>query len=288
MGTLYLTDGDDLTSVANAIRAKSGGSGQLAFPSGFVSELGNIPSGGGGYSAQDVATGDAGNAKDITLTGSSLRDYAFRGWNITSLSGTLTGQGNAAFENCKNLTTINLPNFVGGSNNNHLAFFKGCSALVSVNMPKLETAWNDFFRGCTSLKTIVLPMFKRDNSYLLGGCTNLEAVDLAEKSRSNYYPLAANAFNGCTKMATLVLRPTAVKSLGNISAFTNTPFASGKSGGTLYVPSALISSYQSASNWSTILGYSTNSIKSIESTATDPNAPVDLTTHYIDGTLIPT
>lgn len=38
----------DLTSVADAIRAKSGGSGQLAFPSGFVSEIGNIPSGGGG------------------------------------------------------------------------------------------------------------------------------------------------------------------------------------------------------------------------------------------------
>ena len=38
----------DLTSVANAIRAKSGGSSQLAFPAGFVSEIGNIPSGGGG------------------------------------------------------------------------------------------------------------------------------------------------------------------------------------------------------------------------------------------------
>lgn len=36
----------DLTSVANAIRAKSGGSGQLAFPAGFVSEIGSIPTGG--------------------------------------------------------------------------------------------------------------------------------------------------------------------------------------------------------------------------------------------------
>ena len=44
----------DLTSVANAIRAKSGGSGQLAFPAGFVSEIGNIPSGGGG---SEVPTG---------------------------------------------------------------------------------------------------------------------------------------------------------------------------------------------------------------------------------------
>lgn len=47
MGTTYLTDGDDLTSVANAIRAKSGGSSQLAFPAGFVSEIQAIPSGGG-------------------------------------------------------------------------------------------------------------------------------------------------------------------------------------------------------------------------------------------------
>lgn len=47
MGTTYLTDGDDLTSVANAIRAKSGGSSQLAFPAGFVSGIQAIPSGGG-------------------------------------------------------------------------------------------------------------------------------------------------------------------------------------------------------------------------------------------------
>lgn len=36
----------DLTSVANAIRAKSGGTGQLAFPAGFISEINNIPAGG--------------------------------------------------------------------------------------------------------------------------------------------------------------------------------------------------------------------------------------------------
>lgn len=38
----------DLSSVANAIRAKSGGSASLAFPAGFVSEIQAIPSGGGG------------------------------------------------------------------------------------------------------------------------------------------------------------------------------------------------------------------------------------------------
>ena len=44
----------DLTSVANAIRAKSGGSGTLAFPAGFVSEIGNIPTGGGAVTKKDV------------------------------------------------------------------------------------------------------------------------------------------------------------------------------------------------------------------------------------------
>lgn len=36
----------DLTSVANAIRTKGGTSASLAFPSGFVSAIANIPSGG--------------------------------------------------------------------------------------------------------------------------------------------------------------------------------------------------------------------------------------------------
>ena len=36
----------DLTSVANAIRAKSGGNSLLAFPNEFVSEIGNISAGG--------------------------------------------------------------------------------------------------------------------------------------------------------------------------------------------------------------------------------------------------
>lgn len=45
----------DLTSVANAIRTKGGTSAQLAFPSGFVSAIGNIPSGGGGADLSPIA-----------------------------------------------------------------------------------------------------------------------------------------------------------------------------------------------------------------------------------------
>ncbi len=54
----------DLTSIANAIRAKSGGSSQLAFPAGFVSEIGSIPSGGG----QTVYTSSTGLLYTPTMT----------------------------------------------------------------------------------------------------------------------------------------------------------------------------------------------------------------------------
>lgn len=44
---IYNVDGSDITSVANAIRTKGGTSSGLSFPDGFVSAIGNIPTGGG-------------------------------------------------------------------------------------------------------------------------------------------------------------------------------------------------------------------------------------------------
>lgn len=43
----YIANGDDLTAVANAIRTRGGTNEQLVFPSGFVSAINAIPSGGG-------------------------------------------------------------------------------------------------------------------------------------------------------------------------------------------------------------------------------------------------
>lgn len=95
-----------------------------------------------------------------------------------------------------------------------------------------------------------------------------------------------NSLYGNSSLKTVIIRGSSVMSLAATNVFTQTPFASGGSGGTLYVPNSLISSYQSASNWGTILGYTNNQIKSIESTHTDPTAPIDLTLYYADGTPI--
>ena len=50
----YLVTDTDMTSVADAIRTKGGTSASLAFPTGFVNAINDIPSGGGGVTMVSV------------------------------------------------------------------------------------------------------------------------------------------------------------------------------------------------------------------------------------------
>lgn len=134
------------------------------------------------------------------------------------------------------------------------------------------------FQSCTSLKTAVFTNLNNASNgdipqQGLSYCA-LEKVDI-----SGSRTIQSNGMRNNASLTVLILRKTAaVVNLQNIAAFTSTPFASGGTGGTLYVPNALKSSYQSASNWSTILGYENNSIQAIEGSYYE--------THYADGTPI--
>ena len=81
--------------------------------------------------------------------------------------------------------------------------------------------------------------------------------------------LAPNAFSGCSVLTTVVIRGDTVASLSNISAFANTPFASGGTGGVLLIPSTLVESYKTATNWSVLYGYGTNRFLALEDYTTD-------------------
>lgn len=250
----------DLTSVANAIRTKGGTSAQLAFPAGFVSAINDI-SGGGGFSFDDVCT-LAAPFGDVTFTLSSMTGDCKGRTGLTSVTApNLSSFGDNKFQNCSSLTSViaDESTFIGAST------FSGTKIVYSV-YPK-----------CVSLYT---SSYQNDTSLL--------AADYGGTPTSSQGFLRQNAFLNCSKFGILVLRANAVWPLSNINNFNGSKFASGKAGGTLYVPNAMISSYQSATNWSTILGYTNNQIKSIESTHTDPDAPIDLTLYYADGRTIPT
>lgn len=61
--------------------------------------------------------------------------------------------------------------------------------------------------------------------------------------------IGSYAFNGCSALATLILRSDTVCTLTATNAFASTPIASGT--GYVYVPAALVDEYKAATNWST-------------------------------------
>lgn len=235
---------------------------------------GSYEGGGGGVSLDDIASKSLSGV--ITLsTATLIGTWAFYGMNdITSASSdsVLTING-GAFRECRGLTSISFPNCSTFSGND--GAFYNAVALTNVYLPKLSSALPNYaFRGCTSLVNLALPIGTSVYTMVFDGCSNLEKLDFGGDGGS----LAANSLRNAPKLNVLVLRSTSVKSLANINAFDNTCFASGKEGGTLYVPSALISSYEAATNWSTILGYANNSIAAIEGSQYE--------NYYADGTPI--
>lgn len=241
-------------------------------------------SGGGGLSTDDVIERTNFPAT-ITYDGTKKpTDYVFMDC-ATIQSFTASKKIDIAsgmFYRCTGLQSASFP--LSETNNQSCnSCFYNCTSLQSLNIPKVIMLGQNALQNCTSLHTLVAPkMTGLRNGFASGA--GLQQVDLPVCGAIN----GNEHFKNNSGLTILVLRKTSVCTLGNINSFTGTPFASDGTGGTLYVPNSLLSSYQSASNWTTILGYANNSIKSIESTHTDPNAPIDLTTHYADGTVIPT
>lgn len=266
----------DLTSVANAIRTKGGTSAQLAFPAGFVQAIVDIET--GGYGFDDLAIRNYSGAA-VLESATAISVHAFANSKITSIYAPHVREvSDNSFQNCKKLTSVYLPNALS---NLVVGWFDGCSALETVNLPSISNFWNFVFRNCTSLKTVVCPSItniSRPNSF--DGDTALKTVDFGKSTISASSSLGGSFFSKCSAFDTLILRYKTVSWLANINCFSDTPFADGNAGGTLYVPQALIADYQAASNWSTILGYANNQILPIEGSIYE--------TQYADGTPITT
>lgn len=97
-----------------------------------------------------------------------------------------------------------------------------------------------------ALTSVTMSQCKAVNSYGLANCANLEVVDIQGTGR-----IISNAFNGDTKLKHVVLRGNMKTSLDNTNAFNNTPISIGE--GAIYVPSTLVESYKSTTNWSNFI-----------------------------------
>ena len=155
---------------------------------------------------------------------------------------------------CHNVTKVEASTFAGSAANN-------APHIDKIAFPKMSTIGGSAFSKCGELTTF--------------DCGIVTSI-------------GATAWNGCQKLNTLIIRSAAIPSLSLYTAFSNTPYASGGSGGTIYIPKALYDhlgdgtadDYKSATNWSTVDGYGTITWAPIEGSYYE--------THYGDDTLIPT
>ena len=134
------------------------------------------------------------------------------------------------------------------------------SAVCTYHFPAVLSMVSYVFNSNTGATVIELPALTSLQGGNFAGCSSLKRVDLGMVSSLGW----SATFPNCTVLKELILRSSSVAELGNVNFFNGTPFAQGGSGGRVYVPSALIESYQKATNWSALYGYGTCEFVALE------------------------
>lgn len=212
---------------------------------------------------------------DLVLNNINIMRNAFEGTPITSVVYEAHDylMGEYAFANCPNLAKA----FVKDALTNNAGYiFVNDSALRSAvfHVHAQQVGGNTF-----------------------NSCSALESVDIGPSS--NY--LGVGAFKFCSALKTLVFRKdNGLVSLGAASGtaacFYQSSIDTGGNGCTIYIPQTMYDrlgdgtslDYKANAAWAIYDAYGTIAWKSIESTHTDPNALIDLTQYYADGTAIST
>ena len=199
-----------------------------------------------GYSAFYGCSG----LTSITIPDSvtSIGDYAFYGCtSLTSVTigNSVTSIGYSAFSGCTSLTSVTIGNNVTSIGN--YAFYN-CSGLTSITIPDSVTSIGSYaFYGCSGLTSITIPdSVTSIGTYAFQNCTGLTSATLG----TGVATISSYTFDGCTSLAKLTLnKADTYVTLSATNALTNTPIVTSTTEGYVYVPSALLSSYQGATNW---------------------------------------
>lgn len=235
-------------------------------------------SGGGGISVDDLVQNLAPSGAITLGSGvTEIKDYSLYGAPITSISGAnVTKIGANALGNT-NITSITDANFPKLGVDSTWSVMLKCTSLQHIELTGTRislASGSDALRNNTGLITAKFPNAAKNvgsityvGAYCFAGCTNLILADCGYVAS-----ISRNAFNGASKINTIIFRSSSVVSLSNINAFSGTRFANGGAGGTIYIPKSLYdhlgdnssSDYKNASNWSTIDGYGTITWAKIE------------------------
>lgn len=212
----------DLKTIADAIRAKAGTTGEMAFPEGYVSAV------------APLVNGEDYLADVINKTCAELVNR-----KITKISSGFQ-------QDNKNLWRVELPALVESGE----SVFTGCQEMTIFKVPALKKVSSGAFANMPKMTSFYFPSLET----MKGWGYNFNQDKAVERI---YFPkltseIGNSDFNNCLKLTALILGANSVCTLSNVSAFSYTPINRyNNTIGYIYVPRALVDSYKAATNWST-------------------------------------
>lgn len=159
---------------------------------------------------------------------------------ITSVTSQVAAVRDRAFSSCTSVVSISLP---AAKTIGKWAFMQ-CSKLATVNLPEATTLESSAFSSCPALTSVTIPKVTSLPSQGLYNCTALQKIDLPAVTS-----ISDSVFMMDTKLTAVILRSATLVTLSNKSAFSSSGISAGT--GYIYVPSSLVASYKTATNWST-------------------------------------
>lgn len=202
-----------------------------------------------GISVDDIAMRTISGA--ISGSAPQIGLYAFYG--CSSLAEVnfpvCTSIGSSAFYNCTSLTKVSFPTCVGID----VTAFQNCSSLTEVSFPACTSISANAFYGCSSLTEANFPACTHIGYYGFQNC-----YSLMEANFPTCQNIGASAFRNCRNLLSFnLVGVSSVPTLTGSFVFTSTPIGgyTGSTGGvygSIYVPSSLLTAFQTAPNWSLI------------------------------------
>ena len=260
---------DKLNAIGEAIRAKTGKTTKLTLDQ-MPIEIANIETGGtipegyikpsgtlnitqnGTYDVTEKASavvfvsqeGITLQDKTIEVNGTYSADAGYDGLGqvIVNVSGSTNTESEEVAALLGNTMTV-LDNSIVTSLKTRAC--QASTKLVTVNLPNVTSLGSYAFYQCSNLETATLPKLTTISTQTWYMCPKLEYVDCGQLGN-----ISAQTFNSCAALKTVILRKTSgICTLSNVNGISGSGI--GKGTGYVYVPSALIDDYKTATNWST-------------------------------------